>query len=195
MPKADNFLSALIFLDLTITSGVIMLTKIDLCSMALLKLGESPIQSWSDDSAAAKLSRTLFDVVIDALISSHPWRFAIQEIEITKNTDGNFLIPSNILRVIKTDGKVLGNKIISNKSKISIVGLTRVAPEDFPSYFISLAATRLAMEFCIPLSGNNTVFRMLVALYETELQTAKFIDSTTSTSDTISEFSLLSSRF
>ena len=31
-----------------------MLTKIDLCCMALLKLGEEPIQSLTDDSAAAK---------------------------------------------------------------------------------------------------------------------------------------------
>ena len=53
-----------------------MLTKIDLCSMALLKLGEAPIQSLTDDTAAARLSRTLFDPVIDALLASHVWRFA-----------------------------------------------------------------------------------------------------------------------
>ena len=57
-----------------------MLTKIDLCSMALLKLGESPIQSLVDDSASAKLARTLFNPVIDALLALHPWRFATQEI-------------------------------------------------------------------------------------------------------------------
>ena len=61
-----------------------MLTKIDLCSMALLKLGETPIQSLTDDSASAKLSRTLFDPVMDTLIASHPWRFAISELNLTK---------------------------------------------------------------------------------------------------------------
>ena len=50
-----------------------MLTKIDLCSMALLKLGENPIQSLSDDTAAAKLGRTLVDFVIDTLLAMHPW--------------------------------------------------------------------------------------------------------------------------
>ena len=44
-----------------------MFTKIDLCSMALLKLGEKPIQSWREDSAAAQLARTLFDPVIETL--------------------------------------------------------------------------------------------------------------------------------
>ncbi len=172
-----------------------MLTKIDLCSMALLKIGEAPIQSLLDDSASAKLSRTLFDVVIDGLLAVHPWRFAMREFKLTKNTSGAFLIPDEVLRVLKTGGKIIGNQIISDSDSVSIIGLVRVSPECFPAYFVSLAATRLAMEFCIPLSGNQSVFRMLTALYESELQTAKFTDSTTSDTDYLSDFSLLNVRF
>lgn len=73
--------------------------------------------------------------------------------------------------------------------------MSRVTPDAFPGYFASLAATRLAMEFCIPLLGEQNVFRMLAALYETELQSAKFIDSTTSASKAIDNFSLISTRF
>ena len=172
-----------------------MLTKIDLCSMALLKIGEQPIQSLIDDSAASKLARTLFDTVIDALLSIYPWRFATQEITLVKNADGEFLIPSNVLRVLKSGGRIVGDKIMSDSDTVSVDVIVRVAPEKFPSYFISLAATRLAMEFCIPLMGDQTVFRMLVALYESELQNAKFIDSTTTPVDNISDFSLINSRF
>ena len=172
-----------------------MLTKIDLCSMALLKLGEAPIQSLTDDSAAAQLSRTLFDTVVDALMSLHPWRFATQQLELIKNTDGNFLIPSNVLRVLRSDGRVIGDRIVCSSDKINIIAITKTAPEKFPSYFATLVATRLAMEFCIPLLGDQTVFRMLVALYESELQSAKFIDSTITPVDKISDFSLIDSRF
>ena len=66
---------------------------------------------------------------------------------------------------------------------------------NFPSYFVSLAATKLAMEFCIPLIGEQSVFRMLAALYETEMQSAKFIDSTTSINQDIESFSLINARF
>lgn len=176
-------------------NGKKMLTRIDLCTMALLKLGESPIQSLSDDTASAKLSRTLFDPVMEALIAIHPWRFATAEIELTKNTDGNFLIPADVLRILKTSGRIVGDRIYSDSEIVSITAIVRTAPEKYPSYFISLAATRLAMEFCIPLLGDQTVFRMLAALYETELQTAKFIDSTTSVTGVIKDFSLISSRF
>ncbi len=172
-----------------------MLTKIDLCSMALLKLGENPIQSLTDDSAAAKLSRTLFDPVMDALIAAHPWRFATQTLTLTRNTGGDFLIPTNVLRILKTAGRIIANRILADSDTTTVTAVVRTAPEQYPSYFISLAATRLAMEFCIPLMGDQTVFRMLVALYETELQTAKFIDSTTSVSESISDFSLINTRF
>lgn len=172
-----------------------MLTKIDLCSMALLKLGEQPIQSLLDDTASAKLSRVLYDSVIDALIAVHPWRFATRQISLTRSTDGTFLIPSDVLRVLKSDGRILGNKVISDADNTDILATVRVDPDMFPSYFVSLAATRLAMEFCVPLLGDQSVFRMLVALYESELQTAKFIDGTTTINDGISKFSLLDVRY
>lgn len=172
-----------------------MLTKIDLCSFALLKLGESPIQSWTDNTASAQLSRTLFDPIIEALTASHPWRFAQKKIELTKNADGDFLIPSDVLRVLKCAGEIVGNRIVANGDATTINAIVRTPVECFPSYFVSLAATKLAMEFCIPLSGDQNVFRMLVALYESELRAAKFIDSTTSINSDIAEFSLISARF
>lgn len=172
-----------------------MLTKIDLCSMALLKLGERPIQSLTDDSAAAQLARTLFDPVMDALIASHPWRFAMRTYELTETVDNDFVIPADVLRIVRAPGVVSGNRIIASGDKISVVGLIRVAPESYPSYFVSLAATKLAMEFCVPMTGDQTVFRMLAALYETEYASAKFIDSTTATSANIDGFSLINARF
>ena len=172
-----------------------MLTTIDLCSMALLKLGERPIQSLSDDTTTSQLARMLFDPVIDSLIAIHPWRFATRQIELTAASDGNFIIPSDVLRVLKTTGQVVGNQIIASSEKLNILATVRVPVEKFPSYFASVAATKLAMEFCIPLSGDQTVFRMLVALYESELQSAKFIDSTTSASADIDKFSLINTRF
>ena len=172
-----------------------MLTKIDLCSMALLKIGEQPIQSLADDSAPAKLARTLFDTVMDSVISAHPWRFATQTMDLTKNTNGDFLVPANVLRVLKTSGRINGNRILCDGDTTTIIAVVKTAPELYPGYFVSLAATRLAMEFCIPLMGDQTVFRMLAALYETELQTAKFIDSTTATIDGRSDFSLVNTRF
>ena len=172
-----------------------MFTKIDLCSMALLKLGEKPIQSLREDSASAQLARTLFDSVVDTLLSVFPWRFATQTIELVKNSDGDFVIPADVLRIIKCEGKIVGNKIINSADTMNIVAVVRSQPESFPGYFASLVATKLALEFCIPLIGDTSVFKMISALYESEYQSAKFIDSTTSNQANINDFSLINSRF
>lgn len=175
--------------------GENMFTKIDLCSMALLKLGEKPIQSLVEDSAGAQLARTLFNPITDALLASYPWRFAMRTYELTKTDDDNFVIPSDVLRVLQCPGRIEAGRIIAEPEKIQIVALVRVSPESYPSYFVSLVATKLAMDFCVPMTGNHNVFRMLAALYETEYASAKFIDSTTTTATNIENFSLVNARF
>ncbi len=175
--------------------GVKMFTKIDLCSMALLKLGEKPIQSLNEDCVAAKLAQSLFNPVIDTLLSMFPWHFATQSILLVKNSDGDFVIPQNVLRVLKWSGKIIGNKIESNSDTLNITAIVKTEPENFPGYFANLVADKLAMEFCIPLTGDANVFRMMSAIYESEYQSAKFIDSASSNQSNIDNFSLINARF
>ena len=172
-----------------------MLTKLDLCSMALLKLGEKPITALNNDTAPAQLASTLYEPTMDALLAAHPWRFATQHITIEKNQDDEFIIPNNVLRILRCSGRVLGKKILSRANTVQMLAVMRVGAEDFPSYFVSLAATKLAMEFCIPLTGNQQTLRILISLYESEFQNAKFIDSTTDTNSHIENFSLINARF
>ncbi|MCL2338636.1 MAG: hypothetical protein FWC51_01625 [Proteobacteria bacterium] len=175
-----------------------MLTKIDLCSMALLKIGEKPIQSFIEDTAAAQLARTLFDTITDSLLSAHPWRFAMKTFDLTKTTDGDFLIPTDVLRVLNCDARhyeIRGNRLIAASDAIAVDTIARVGVESYPSYFVSAAASRLAMEFCMPLTDNQNTFNTLAALYESELRAAKFIDSTMASSNDIAHFSLIAARF
>lgn len=172
-----------------------MVTKQDLCSMALLKLGEQPLTSINADTASAQLARTLYDTTIDSLISTHPWHFASKNFEIEKNENDEFIIPSNVLRILRCDGHIIGNKIISKSQSAKILALQRVEPEFFPSYFVSLAATKLAIEFCVPLTGNQQMLRILINLYDAEYQNAKFIDSTADINTGVRQFSLIDARF
>ena len=172
-----------------------MFSKIDLCSMALLKIGEKPIQSLSEDSVSAQLSRNLFDISVDTLLTEFPWRFATQKITLTRNTEGDFIIPSNVLRIIRCDGKIAGNKIICPYESTDILAVVKTEPENYPNYFASLLITKLAIEFCIPLSGDTNIFNMMTRLYENEFQSAKYIDSSMSIQSDVSDFSLINTRF
>jgi hypothetical protein len=175
-----------------------MLTKIDLCSQALLKIGERPIASLTEDSAAANVAAGLYDLTIDALLCAHRWRFATKKIRLAKTEGGDFPIPRDVLRIADCDAagyEVIGNKITAAENEIEITAVARANADQFPSYFQTLAATRLAMEFCIPLTGDQNTYAMLNALYERELGGAKFIDSAAAPAKPIGRFSLLSARF
>ena len=172
-----------------------MFTKIDLCSMALLKLGEKPIQSWREDSATAQLARTLFDPVVETLLAMFPWRFATQSLTLQRNSDGDFLIPANVLRILKCEGQINGNKIITNSETLEISAIVKTEPENFPGYFATLVAAKLAVEFCIPVLGDTNILRIMTSLYESEYQSAKFVDSTLNRQSNIDDFSLINSRF
>jgi len=166
--------------------------------MALLKLGEKPIVSFNDDAAAAQLSRALFDPVADALLARHPWRFATRSFELVKNTDGDFLLPTEILRVISCSAQkyeIHGNRIKASADRISLDAVVRINAENYPSFFVSCLATRLAMEFCMPLSDNQNAFNILFNLFDSELRTARFIDSSMASSSDIQNFSLVNARY
>lgn len=175
-----------------------MLTKIDICSMALLKIGEKPILSFNEDTANAQLARTLFDPATDALLSQHPWRFAQKKYELAKTTDGDFLLPTEVLRVLScsaTRYEVSGSRVKAPADKIILSAVSRIGAENYPAYFASVAATKLAMEFCMPLTDNQAAFNNLAALFDSELRAAKFIDSTMASSDSVADFSLISARY
>ena len=138
-----------------------MFTKIDLCSMALLKLGEKPIQSWREDSASAQLARTLFEPTVNTLLSLFPWKFATKELVLNKTQDDDFLIPVDVLRVLKCNGQIIGDRIKASDNTIKISVVVKTEPEMFPGYFATLLATKLAVEFCIPLIGDASVFKMM----------------------------------
>jgi len=175
-----------------------MLTKIDLCSQALLKIGENAIVGIDDETPAARIARAAFDATIDNLLAGFNWRFATKVFRIAKNDAGDFQIPETVLRVLEcrpSAYEIAGGVIRADGGEIEITAIARVGPDSFPPYFAQAAATKLAMEFCIPLTGNQNTFALLNALCESELRTARFIDSTTARPQAIENFSLLSSRF
>ena len=175
-----------------------MQTKIDLCSQALLKIGEPAITSFNADTAASQIASGLYDITIDALLSRHGWRFACKKYKLNKTAGGDFLIPGDVLRIVGSDAakyEIIGNKIAAAPREIEISAVARVNAESFPAYFTILAITKLAMEFSLPLTGNQNTYAMLSALFESELRSAKFIDSAAEPNKSIEKFSLLSARF
>jgi hypothetical protein len=175
-----------------------MQTKIDLCGAALLKIGEKAIVGFNDDSAAAEVANKLYDNAVENLLCLHAWRFATKKCRPPKTIDGEFVLPPNLLRVLSCSHpkfEVMGDRIICGADELEVSFIERVGESDFPAYFRAPLITKLSLEFCIPLTGNQNMRALLNALFESELRIAKFIDSCAGPNRAMENFPLLTARF
>ena len=69
------------------------------------------------------------------------------------------------------------------------------SPEaELPAFFVPLLVTRLAAEFCIPLTEGSSRAMDLYRLAEAELRTARLIDSQQTTPQAFDDFTLIEAR-
>lgn len=149
-----------------------MTSKIEICNLALAKIGsDSFIITIDDETKSARHLRIFYNPARDALLRSHLWRFARKRVVLAPDAgqppfDGGyyFTIPVDCLRIIGTDldyagayGRwhVEGNKIIADTQTLNLVYIYRVEDEVmFDPLFVEAFATKLAHELAMPLTQS-----------------------------------------
>jgi hypothetical protein len=91
------------------------LGSIALCSRALIKIGANTISSFDEGSAEADVAANLYSSARDALLSSHPWSFAIAQSELSKLAEEPvadyayaYQLPAGILLAFNREHKPCG---------------------------------------------------------------------------------------
>lgn len=157
------------------------LNPIQICNMALAKIGsDSFITSFDDGTKAARHLSIFYEPIRDSLIRSHLWRFARKQYQLAPLVeqplfDGGyyFQMPTDCLRVVVPDEQyfnaygrwsVEGNKILADTNVLNIVGLQRVTDTAlFDPIFTEALATKLAHELCLPLAQSESLKNALKA--------------------------------
>lgn len=186
------------------------LSQIALCSRALLKLGGTTITSFDEGTAEAEIAANLFPSIRDALLSAHPWSFAtaqqrlpVLSTEPIADFSRAFQLPANFLRALSAGGSTRGHgleyriaerRLHANADDVIMTYIFRPAEIDFPPFFDQALITRLAAEFCIPLTESTSRSEALFRLAEQEFQRAKTIDAQQETPGRIDDFSLVEVR-
>jgi hypothetical protein len=174
------------------------MTQLDICNLALLKIGEKPLENFDGTNAPTTLANSLFEPTLNSLLISHNWKFATTEFNLTSNT-GEFEIPINILRILSIQNianyEIVGNIIKCAATEITINAITKQNADNLPDFFITPLSLKLAMEFCLPLSDNTGLYKILGDNFASELKTAKFNDSSNAPSNTNINFPLINERF
>jgi hypothetical protein len=142
-------------------------TDTDICNLALLPLGASPLTDLDDDeSDAATICRASYPPLRDSILSGYSWRFGIRRRSLTRDAttpyaDGrwkySFQLPPDRLSggafaAFRSneegarpfnDWEIIGDRLVSNEPEIWIEYPKQITEGDFPPYFINFIATAL----------------------------------------------------
>lgn len=157
--------------------------------MALAEIGEDTIIALTEDSKAGRLCNLLFDDTRDAVLREHPWNFAIKRAELARLTtdpifefDAQFQLPSDCLRIIKTDDdlspfRIEGRSLLVNSDSVKIIYISRITDTAiFDSLFTETLSKKIASRLSFNLSDNNALTQFMEQQYRDKIKQARSMD-------------------
>lgn len=185
-------------------------SAVELCAAALLKIGAQPIDSFESGTVEATCARRFYPIVRDALLSAHPWSFTLAQADLAPGAPPPvadhafaFALPPDHLRTISLGARgagrglayrVQGARILCDAGAVTLTYQRRVDEADLPPFFLPVLVSRLAAEFCVPLTENTGRAAELLRLAEAELRAARLVDSQQATPRRIEDFTLIEVR-
>ncbi|MBO1075751.1 hypothetical protein [Roseomonas marmotae] len=186
------------------------LSALVLCSRAMLKIGAQPVASFDEGTAEAEVAAHLYPSVRDAMLSSHPWSFATGQMELPRLAEvphadyrHAFQLPADFLRVLSAGSGGAGRgvryrlherRLHADVGRVALTYVFRPEESTFPPFFAAALVTRLAAEFCIPLTESSSRAEMLHRLADSEFRSARLTDSQQDTVRALEDFPLIMAR-
>ena len=173
-------------------------------------LGATSIAAFDEGTAESEVAANLYPSLRDAILSSHPWNFATRQVWLARLEEGPvadhpsaFQLPNDALRAISAGHhargrgipyRILGRTLHCDASGIVLTYVARVAEETFPAFFVQALITRLAAEFCLPLTESTSRAEALHRLAEIELRRARTADAQEEAPKALEDFTLIEVR-
>ena len=164
------------------------MSEVAICNQALSLVGAQHITSFDDDQIEAKLCKTIYAPVRDAVLSEHGWRFATRWEEIPASANpspgeytNEFPLPPDVLSVLFVGRdyehpeiwQLEDSAIRSNVNKCKCQVLYQVEDTSkFTATFTQALVARLAAELAIPITNSRTLMENMYAMYESKVRIA-----------------------
>jgi len=169
-----------------------MATQVEICNLALIRIGQSKIVGMGEDSKAADLLNNIWALIVDEVLRDHTWNFAVRREQITAEVTApawgftyEYLQPVDCLRVLGIDDnleisyRVEGLSIFTDEdSPINLKYIGRIEDTNqWDAKFVNTLAWRLAQEVAYPLAAGTKMIQLTHEAYIMALAEAKTVDS------------------
>lgn len=186
-----------------------MASKIEIVNNALVTLGETTINSLSEDTTAAKVANVKWDFSRRFCLRLQPWAFATERKELAQeNTtpafqfEYQYLLPADCVRLIQVyqdlDYRLERNRILTNRETCRIKYVkdeTNTGMWD--PLFTEMVAAKLAYELAYTIPRMNSLIGTMYELYEEKYLLARVANSQEDYSDKLGQHTMrsVSARF
>ena len=159
-----------------------MASAVDICNLALQRLGARSIAALTEDTTAGRECNRVYEHARDSELRSHEWSFARTRVQLAADSVApsfgyavQYTLPSDYVRLLPArtvtndttslggldpniDWQIEGRKILTNDTApLQIVYLKKVTdPNDFDELFTDVLVSRIAMDVAEKITQSNT---------------------------------------
>jgi hypothetical protein len=171
------------------------LSQVQIVNKALTTLGQDRVISINDDTEAARVMRSLWEITRDTLLAGFPWKFAIKRAELPALADAplgtqwalQFALPEECLRLVQVGEDAWnyratfesfalegGNVLTNEAAPLFVRYVQRVENTGlWPVLFGQTMAARLAVDASEKLTTSSTKSQAAAVAYEVALREAR----------------------
>lgn len=185
-------------------------SEIQICSNALLLIGDSPINSFDEDSDRARLIYNLWDNARRAVLRAHPWNCAKEMIALAPESTApafdwsyKFLLPGNCLRVlfvgqegVQHDYTLNGRRILADVNPLYLTYIydnTNVAEWD--AMLVEAMQRYMAFSVAYPLTKSASLRDSMYQEYANIIKSARNVDGQEEPPEQMGDFPLIDVRY
>lgn len=189
-----------------------MASVVDICNLALQKLGASRIVSLTQDDSNARECNLIYEHARDAELRAHPWNFAIKRAQLAASSTAPafgyaaaYPLPSDCLRLLppdphenfaSLDWQIEGRSILTNDTGVlEIRYIARITdPNLHDPLFNDLLACRIAEQLNEKLTQSNAKGQQIREDKRVAMREARRVNAFENTSQEAPEGSWLTVR-
>ena len=171
-----------------------MVAPVDICNLALQKLGEAPITSLDESTPIARQCAAAYEPMRDRELRAHPWSFALKRVTLAADLTApdfgptaSFTLPADFLRLHpdheyeeESDWTVEGRKLLSSRAgdALTLRYIYRVEDTtEFDPLFVDALAARIAWQLCEIVTQSNTKKADARADYQSVIREARAVNA------------------
>jgi hypothetical protein len=196
------------------------MTDIQICNLALARLGDARITALTDATAQAQYCSLFYSQTLEELQTEFDWQFCRKLASLTAAVTPpafgyarRFAVPSDFLRLIRLNGidedenfskwEIVDGFIhtdLAAPAQIEYIASVTDAAK-FPAVFVEILSAKLATNLAMPLTGSKELFSQMAEVFSANMQrpvvkslilaTAKDRPSTTLTEDELCRQAIL----